>query len=768
MKLVSLVLISWALVACGGGSGNDVAGAAPEGATAVSPQFNRATGWAVASGQSAASSQVVIRDATGRESVGTTLADGSFNLDVTGLAYPALIRVVIAKPETGQVATLYGALVAPPSGNLAVSALTTAVVSGLANGDADVLFAALGASSSTATAITSSRIAAAEKAVRSKLPKLASPDLLGQALPEGSGFLSAQLQTVVAGLDDFLKKLSASIASLGGAAASAVEPLKVGCDVPTLATLAGTLRPECGTTPNRPVSETVAGYLAPLERARPGNPAAHADELAGVDRGNSWKFFNPAVSTSLIVSRLVPKLKSRIEDMWSNNAGILFPESFGLDSRSVDELVKSVVDIQWRSLPKRLTVGDVSNITFEYQMLRQRLGNAESASNMFFPLALDAVSLATPSRIDPTIALTPIGSAVEAFARGWLLDPANRRKAAPAAPVAPIEPIAPFNSAAAITALDDLINEIMGQSSANVLQLSTRINAAADALPSAYATLALTAKNVAAWHVDFYGCTTLSTFDLDIACRTRSMERLQAVLDGYLGALIQARAELPTSTATQPAPAATTAGTTETAGQFYQRFLVALAAFLNESYEQRFDSAFTLDRYAGGVSYSAVVITAELHDTALEPCLFLAQLYCNADRSALLYRVPGEAVRFGPLKVDASLGEGMVAVPDLMIAPIVYEELLAPPLNMRTGSRLTRPLEVVVTSPGFAPFSAWVVTLACSSADTACMSRLARSRIAPPIDTITPSLYHFGFAVHGNSIRAAGGLPEFSFPVDLR
>ena len=167
------------LVACGGGGGSSTLGL---------------TG-TTASGAAMAFAEVTLKDASGKTLTVTSDADGKFTItDISSISVPFMLKAVGL--VEGKETTLYSVLDEKPNGNEAVAnitPMTNAVVTQLAAGDADALFASPSQISSTLSKTNLS--------------------VASEALVESVKELAAQLNLDVA-FDPFKMKFSANNSGL--------------------------------------------------------------------------------------------------------------------------------------------------------------------------------------------------------------------------------------------------------------------------------------------------------------------------------------------------------------------------------------------------------------------------------------------------------------------------------------------------------------------------------------------------------------------------
>ena len=688
-----------------------------------------------------AGAAVSLKDTAGRQLTTTTKSDGTFDLTGEAISYPALVRVDVPSPGVAGLKSVYVVIDKPQEGAVYVSPLTTAQVAALSRGESDVLYAAMGVGTSASAALSSDRIATTETALRNAISRIVGASTAQTFLGTATSVKLAPITLEVPAIAALLDSVSNTF-GLGGLSAqlsTVVASTGVGCDSMSLRTLTdGSERPACKTGSNFALGWTVglSGGFRPVKQTPPASALAWAELLAGGTGSGSWKHYAPNTTDAATQTALVAHLKSKISDLWSNNGGISFPETYGLDSGPVTNLISSVLGIQWDRLGKLTKATQASNLTYEFQELRTRLAGEMTRDAIFSFVPVESVTLASPFSIDRERTLEAMGPKINSFAREWLQSPANLQALpAPAPEIVAVD--------RAFTSLLEFISTTGLPSPSQVQTYATAWINAANALPSAYAQLRQTSIVYANSFVQVYtACGSAGTV---ADCQRASSENISAG-SAYSSAYLEA-VRLSTS------------GQTETAGQFYNRFLRALAAFIQDQWKNQHGALYPVATTAPLVSYTPVVVLAQLYDGLNSPECCLTAAERAAPRRGSLYVVAGETVGF-ELNLD-----GTANVSALAAGSIVRRDFDIPPLN---GPRLQKVLDPMLVVTGLGG-SVDAIVLACSTADTACMNRLSRSLVSTPRTTGTGPLFRYstGFWNISNLIAATGGLTEADSSVRL-
>ncbi|NYG33502.1 hypothetical protein HZU83_16685 [Sphaerotilus montanus] len=723
-RLCAIASLLSFLTACGGGSSQD---------NSESPQSGPALAGTASIATPLSAASLTVKDANGQTKTGTTRSDGGFSVSAEGLSYPVMVRVEVPSADNTQVSVLYAALSSHPDGPILVSPLSSAQASALSHNETELLFNVLGTAQSARNALAAGRFAETEAALQKQVINLIGAGNLSTLLNGTTTLTRATIQGGVQAISKLLTQTASLVgqAELARAVGGSVGSVSLACDVQSLRLGGnGSVRPTCLTGSDTSLSSSFMGDIRPVAVSHPASADAWADELAGVNLGRNWKHFTPQVDATQLQQALERKLKSEISTLWSGGGIASFPETQGIADGSIQELVDSVIGIQWAKLGAVLKAPEVSNLTFEYQVLRTLLGSTAGRKQIFPFMQIDAVRLAVPSTLDRERTLNAFGPAIEAFAKQWLLAPDNRAATASA-------PSGVREVQAAFEALYNYLtsNSPLQASEIEIVRLGDAWIKAANQLPDALATLRAAAIAYAQASVQFgIQCAT--------AAVVKASDNSACLASGAAAQRTGLAYQLALSSVTQSAP--------PTAAQFYTRFLTALGTFISNTWDQHHDSIYPVQGLIDTppVTYSPVVARVQAYDGLWTPECCLTSKELSSRRSGMLYVVDGASVRFkedvtGRLLVDTEPDAPLLRLDiDTFSAAGPRGQALSP----TTFDALLRPGSVV---------DAYLI--GCAQADEACMARFQLSRIEPGTTAYSTATFDTTLM---NQIRRSGGMGD--------
>lgn len=730
-RLCAIASLLSFLTACGGGSSQD---------NSESPQSGPALAGTASIATPLSAASLKVKDANGQTKTGTTRSDGGFSVSAEGLSYPVMVRVEVPSADNTQVSVLYAALSSHPDGPILVSPLSSAQASALSHNETELLFNVLGTAQSARNALAAGRFAETEAALQKQVINLIGAGNLATLLNGTTTLTRATIQGGVQAISKLLTQTASLVgqAELARAVGGSVGSVSLACDVQSLRLGGnGSVRPTCLTGSDTSLSSSFMGDIRPVAVSHPASADAWADELAGVNLGRNWKHFTPQVDATQLQQALERKLKSEISTLWSGGGVASFPETQGIADGSIQELVDSVIGIQWAKLGAILKAPEVSNLTFEYQVLRTLLGSTAGRKQIFPFMQIDAVRLAVPSTLDRERTLNAFGPAIEAFAKQWLLAPDNRA-ATESAPSGVREV-----QAASEALYNYLTSEPPGgaqpgynssSQASEVVRFGDAWIKAANQIPDALATLRAAAIAYAQASVQF------GTQCFPEAAVANAPDACWA--SGAAAQRTGLAYKLALSSVTQSAP--------PTAAQFYTRFLTALGTFISNTWDQHHDSIYPVQGLIDTppVTYSPVVARVQAYDGLWTPECCLTSKELSSRRSGMLYVVDGASVRFkedvtGRLLVDTEPDAPLLRLDiDTFSAAGPRGQALSP----TTFDALLRPGSVV---------DAYLI--GCAQADEACMARFQLSRIEPGTTAYSTATFDTTLM---NQIRRLGGMGD--------